>query len=87
MLCIAPLCREFVLNGVNVAVLASLFSFGTTARPSTLGVKDYGAPSRKQFPPLADRRVRVTSSCAGQRTVDKLVACQDTQLLSALANL
>ena len=35
-------CREFVLNGVNVAVLGALFTFGATPRPDSVGLKDYG---------------------------------------------
>ncbi|KAF8063649.1 IPK2 [Scenedesmus sp. PABB004] len=35
--------REFMLNGVNVAVLGSLFTWGAVPRPDTLGVQSYGA--------------------------------------------
>lgn len=35
--------REVVLLGVNAAVLGSLFTWGAVERPSTLGVRDYGA--------------------------------------------
>ncbi|KAK9916060.1 hypothetical protein WJX75_007987 [Coccomyxa subellipsoidea] len=33
--------REVLLNGLNVGVLASLFTFGAAPRPNVLGVKDY----------------------------------------------
>ena len=31
-----------MLNGVNVAVLGALFTFGATPRPDSVGLKDYG---------------------------------------------
>ncbi len=33
--------REILLSGLNVGMLASLFTFGAAPRPSGLGVKDY----------------------------------------------
>ncbi|BDA44207.1 hypothetical protein COCOBI_05-3910 [Coccomyxa sp. Obi] len=34
--------RELLLNGLNIGVLGSLFTFGAAPRPTGLGVKDYG---------------------------------------------
>jgi uncharacterized protein (DUF1499 family) len=34
--------REFVLNSVNVGVMAALFNWGAVARPNTLGIQSYG---------------------------------------------
>ena len=42
----APVCRELVLNSVNVAVLGALFTWGAAPRPSNLGVQDYGGGLR-----------------------------------------
>ncbi|EIE25959.1 hypothetical protein COCSUDRAFT_40168 [Coccomyxa subellipsoidea C-169] len=33
--------REVLLNGLNVGIIASLFTFGAAPRPNALGVKDY----------------------------------------------
>lgn len=33
--------RELILNGLNIGVLGSLFTFGAAPRPDGLGVKDY----------------------------------------------
>jgi hypothetical protein len=38
----APLPREIVLSGLNVGVLASLFTFGAAPRPSSIGVQVCG---------------------------------------------
>jgi len=36
------ICRELMLNSVNVGVLAALFTWGAVPRPNTLGIQDYG---------------------------------------------
>lgn len=35
-----------ILNGINVGVIAAIFNWGTTERPSSLGVVDYGGGVR-----------------------------------------
>ena len=44
--------REFILGGVNVGVLASLFTFGAAPRPSSIGIQVPTARRRYMSPKM-----------------------------------